>query len=363
MILRGFIKKEVIQALRDAHLRMTIVVMPVLQLLLFGYALTNDVKNIHLDVYAQPNDVIVQEIYDQAMASGWFVPVRVHDSDPYEAIRSGHADAALVAPEHGFSRGVGRGEARIQLLINASNVLRAQAIDGFVQSIVHRVTTAKNAAPMQQPLEVSVRVLYNSTMDTTTFTVPGMLSVLLTTLIMLLTCTSIAKEKESGTFETILSAPIKRRHIILGKTIPFAVLGLLNVLIILAAARLFFNLPFRGSLAAFMFASLVFVYAGLMIGVLLSTFVKSQQQSMLCCFIFLFVTLMLSGSFFSIENMPTPLRAFSYINPLAHYTFLVRNILLKGGDLFYLLAYSSAMFVVGSAIAWVAFKRFHITLN
>lgn len=363
MILRGFIRKEIIQALRDARLRVTIIVMPVIQLLLFGYALNNDVKNIHIAMYAQPHDVVMQEIYDNTIASKWFVPVAVHDDDPYEAIRSGHADVVLVPPPGGFDRSIGRGEGKLQVLINATNVLRAQAIEGFVQSIIHTTVYANQESIPPSPLNVSVRVLYNSTMDTTTFTVPGMMAVLLTILVMMLTCTSIAKEKESGTFETILSAPIKRRHIILGKTIPFALLGLLNVFIILFAARMFFDLPFRGSLIAFSVASLFFVYAGLMCGIWLSTFVKNQQQSMLCCFIFLFVMLMLSGSFFPVENMPYILRACSYINPVAHYTFLIRNILLKGGDIFYLIGYCSAMFVVGSLIAAMAFKRFHITLN
>lgn len=360
MILRGFIRKEIIQALRDVRLRMMIVLMPVMQLLLFGYALTNEVRNVRLAVYAEPHDVLMQEIYDHAIASHWFIPVKKQQTDPYAAIQSGAADAVLIAPQKGLTQQAGRNEGKVQLLINATNVLRARAVEMYLQQIVQQTCSKE---PQRSPLQVSVRILYNSTMETSTFTVPGMMSVLLTVLVMLLTCTSIAKEKETGTFETILSAPIRRRDIILGKTIPFALVGIFNVLIILFAARVFFNLPFRGSFIAFGIASLFFVYAALMIGILLSTFVKNQQQAMLCCFIVLFVALMLSGSFFPIENMPFALRGLSYINPLAHYTFLVRNILLKGGDIMYLLSYCAAMFGVGSVIAFFAFKRFHITLN
>lgn len=362
MILRGFIKKEIIQALRDPRLKIMILLSPLIQLLLFGYALTNEVKNIRLAVYNQPHDVVVQEIYDHAMATKWFIPAKVKTLNPIDEIQYGHADAVLIAPEGGISRMMERKDGKLQLLINASNVLRAQAVDIYMQQIVRSICQKEQLMP-PIPLKVSVRMLYNPSMDSATFTIPGIITVLLTTLVIMLTCTSIAKEKESGTFETILSAPIRRKHIILGKTIPFALVGMLNVVIILIAARLFFGLPFRGSIFAFSIASLCYIYASLMLGIWLSTFVNNQQQSMLCCFIFLFMALMLSGAFFSVENMPWVLRMMSYINPLAHYTFLVRNILLKGGDWMYLLMYCSAILCVGSFIAWRAFKRFRITLS
>lgn len=372
MILRGFIKKEIIQALRDPHLAVMILLAPLFQLLLFGYALTNEVKNLRLAIYNPPSDVVAQEIYDHALATKWFIPAREQTKDPIEDIQMGRADAVIVAPDAGISTRMQRPEGNLQLLVNASNVLRAQAMDVYMQRIVQTVTqttlkqdpttTALKGVP-SSPLTVSVRMLYNPSMDSMTFTVPGLVAALLTTLVIVLTCTSIAKEKESGTFETILSAPIHRRQIILGKTIPFVLVGILNVVIVLVASCLFFHLPFRGSLIGFGIASLCFLYTAVMTGILMSTFVENQQQSMLCGFIVLFVAMLLSGAFFSIENMPAPLRMLSYVNPLAHYTFLVRNIMLKGGDGMYLLMYCSALLGVGSVIAFFSFKRFKITLG
>lgn len=372
MILRGFIKKEIIQALRDPRLAVMILLAPLLQLLLFGYALTNEVKNLRLAIHNPPQDVVAQEIYDHAIATKWFIPAKEQTRDPVEDIQMGRADVVLVTPDAGISTRMQRPEGKLQLLVNASNVLRAQAADIYMQRIIQSVTqttlkqdptTAALKGIPSSPLTVSVRMLYNPSMDSMTFTVPGLVAALMTVLVIVLTCTSIAKEKESGTFETILSAPIRRKHIILGKTVPFVLIGVLNVTIVLIASCLFFHLPFRGSLIGFAIASLCFLYAAVMAGILMSTFVENQQQSMLCGFIVLFMAMLLSGAFFSIENMPWPLRMLSYINPVAHYTFLVRNIMLKGGDGLYLLMYCSALIGVGSVIAFFSFKRFKTTLG
>lgn len=361
-VLRGFIKKEIIQTLRDPRLRVMIFLSSLLQLLLFGYALTNEVKNIRLALYNPPKDVLAQEIFDHAIASKSFVPVRKQVAEPLDAIQRDEADAVLVVSDEPVTRGVGQGRGQIQLLINASNVLRAQAADVYLQRIALGVAHQKSPS-LAAPLQVSVRMLYNPSMDSAFFTIPGIVAILLTINVLLLTCTSIAKEKESGTFETILSAPIQRKQIILGKTVPFALVGIINMLIILAASRFFFGLPFRGSALALTVATACYIVTSLMLGIWLSTFVQNQQQSMLCCFIFFFVTMMLSGAFFSVDNMPWVLRAISHLNPLAHFTFLVRNILLKGGDVLFVVRYCAAILGIGGIVAFFAFKRFRLTLS
>jgi ABC-2 type transport system permease protein len=359
MILIGFIKKELIQTLRDPRLGAMVLVAPVLQILLFGFALTNDVINIRLGAYFSPNDVVALDIYNAAIASKRFLPVNVSDVKPEKAIQNGIADAILVAPSGGLTRAAGNGNGEIQLLIDASNVLRAVAIEGFMQNITQR--TCNNLAT--NPLKIIVRTLYNPTLETTTFTVPGVMAMLLMVLVMILTSTSIAKEKESGTFETIIAAPIKRTHIILGKTIPFALVGLFNVFVILISGIFLFQLPFKGTFCVFLLENILFVTCAVMFGILMSTFVKNQQQSMLCSFIVIFILMMLSGSFFPVENMPSLLRFFAFINPMAHHTFLIRNILLKGGEPVFVTIHMLAIFLANIVVAFLAFKRFKITLN
>ncbi|MDR0632534.1 MAG: ABC transporter permease [Holosporales bacterium] len=361
MILRGFIKKEIIQTLRDPRLGVMVLIMPVLQILLFGYALTNDVINIKLGGYFQPSDVVAQDIYKAAVASQWFLPIDVAGTPPEQAILSGKVDAVIIAPEGGVTKTVGRNEGKMQLLVNATNVLRAVAIDGYIQNIAWKVCSADGGR--QSPVNVVMRSLYNPTLETSTFIVPGLMAMILTVLVMILTCTSIAKEKESGTFETIISAPIKRRSIILGKTIPFALVGLFNTFVVLIAGLCFFDLPFRGSFLIFLVENLFFVVCAVLLGILMSTFVKNQQQAMLCSFIVIFVLMMLSGSFFPIDNIPIWLRWFAYANPMAHHTLLIRNILLKGGDIAYVVQHCLAILAATSVIALCAFSRFRITLN
>jgi ABC-2 type transport system permease protein len=359
MILRGFIKKEITQTLRDPRLGLMVLIAPVFQILLFGFAITNDVININLGAYFQPNDVAVRDIYNAALASKRFHGVDISKTSPDKAIQCGIADAVIIAPKYGLTRGIGRGDGELQLLINSTNVIRAVAIDGYMQSIIHKIY-GPNIDP---PFKIIMRTLYNPTLETTTFIVPGIMGMILMVLVMVLASTSIAKEKESGTFETIISAPIKRKYIILGKTIPFALVGLFNTFVILISGIFFFNLPFRGNFIVFLLENLFFVVCAVMFGILLSTFVKNQQQSMLCSFMVIFVLMMLSGSFFPIENMPLWLRVIAYCNPMAHHTFLVRNILLKGGDPMYLIQHIAAILVSTIAIALYAFKRFKITLS
>jgi ABC-2 type transport system permease protein len=364
-MLGGFIKKEILQTLRDPRLRLSLIVMPVLQLLLFGYALTNEVKNIRLAAYMQPNDPVAQNIYDRAIATKWFIPAKKQSLRPLDTVQNGQADAVIVIPETGITNAVGKsGGGKIQLLISAANVLKAQAIDVYMKQIVQKVVDEMMGGneAARPPLNVSVRMLYNPAMNSTLFTLPGIMTMLLTVLVIVLTCTAIAKEKESGTFEMILASPITRGEIIMGKTTPFAIVGVFNVFVALLAGRIFFGLPIRGGLLAFGIASLCYVYAGLMIGILLSTFVRNQQQSMMCCFMVLFMAMMMSGAFIPIENMPVVMKVFAHMNPLANFTFLSRNILLKGRDWLYILMYCSAMLGVGVVVSFIAFKRFKTSL-
>ncbi|MDR1597403.1 MAG: ABC transporter permease [Holosporales bacterium] len=359
MKLLGFIKKELIQTLRDPHLGVMILLAPVLQILLFGFALTNDVVNIRLGACFAPNDVVAADIYNAAVASKRFCRADITGYSPEGAVRAGVVDAVMVAPAKGLTRGGANKNAELQLLIDASSVVRAVSIDGFMQAIVQKV-----CAPAESPpLAIVAKILYNPQLETSTFTVPGVMATILLMLVLILTCTSIAKEKESGTFETIISAPIKRQHIILGKTVPFALVGLFNSLLILIAGRIFFNLPFRGCWWIFATEGLLFVVCSVLLGILLSTFVKNQQQSMLCCFFVMFILMMLSGAFFALDNMPAWLRWVAYANPMSHHTLLVRNILLKGGGLDYVVPHLLCILGANIVLGIAAFRRFKITLN
>jgi len=359
--IKSFIKKEFLQALRDPRMRMLIFAMPIIQLIIFGVAISTEVKNIRLGLVTNNNDYKMRSIYDHAIASGNFIPITesVNELNAFDLIKAGRADAILIAPPKGLSRAMDRSEGSAQLLIDASNVVKARSVERYIEAIMFSQVEQKRS-PL---IKFDVRVLYNPAMRSALFMVPGVMCMIVCILSIILTSMSIAKEKEMGTFEMLISSPIKRSEIIIGKTIPFFLLGLSNIPIILAAGIIIFNLPVRGSLLALGIAAAAFVFCTVCIGMLISTFASSQQQAMLGSFIFLFPAQMLAGIMFPIENMPIYLKFFAYLNPLTYFVRLARNILLKDGPWLFVLQYSGILILLSLVILIISVKRFRNTLT
>jgi ABC-2 type transport system permease protein len=353
--LLGFIRKEIRQTLRDYRMRVVLFLAPVFQLTLFGVAQSNEVRNVRLAAVYKPSDQKMQEIYQSSVSSGWFVPTEVKGNDIFEWIRSNQADAVLVAPEMGLSKGLNKGEAQLQLLINAQNVIRAQAIERYMTTIVDKVMS-KN---QKSPLEFKIRALYNPSFETSIYMVPGVMSMLVCMVAILMTSMGVARERESGTLETLLVAPIERWEIVLGKTIPYLLLGLCQIPIILLVAIVVFSVPMRGSLFLIFFTSLLFLMNTVSIGLMISTIAINQQQAMLGGFLFLFPAILLSGLMFPIESMPWIMRMIAELNPLTHFIGLLRNIMLKGGDFNYILIHCSALVILSIVCVWIALRRFN----
>jgi ABC-2 type transport system permease protein len=365
--LLGFLRKEFRQALRDPRMRVLLFVAPLIQLTLFGVALSNDVKNIRL--WAQPDsrDTVLQHVYERAVVNDWFLPAQNagdRNADPFELLRAGKIDAALIAPPGGLTRALGRGQADLQLLVNATNVIQAQTVEGYLKSIAATVIREdlKRAVPAS-PVQFDVRVLYNPTLITSHFMVPGVMCIFLCMTTLILTSMSITREKELGTFEMLISAPVSRSEVIYGKTIPYVVLGMAMVPLVLAVAVFGFDVPMRGSLVALFVAAFAFVCTTVAIGTLISTFADNQQQSMLGGFLFLFPGILLSGLMFPLENMPLVMKWVSYFDPLSHFLALLRNIMLKGGEPRFIAFHVAVLAVMAVVSVYVSFKRFHTTLQ
>lgn len=364
--LLGFIKKELIQALRDPRMKFIIFVTPIVQMTLFGVAISNEVKNIRLAAVFDSKDYVLRQVYEHAIAGGWFVPAKatgVVAQDPFELIRANDADAVLVAPPGGFTRALGRGDAKLQLLVDATNVTQAQSVEAYLQQIVQDTLAeqARLPAPVP-PIQFSVRVLFNPSLDTAIFMVPGVMTMLMVLTTLVLAMIGIVREKELGTFEMLISAPVTRSEVIFGKTLPYVVIGMINLPLILAVAMLVFHVPMRGSYLALILATLVFVCSTVAMGTLISTFCKNQQQASMGSFLFMFPAIMFSGLIFPIENMPNSVRWMSFIDPLAHYLSLLRSIMLRGGDPRTLAWHLAVLAVLALASGWASFRRLHTTL-
>ena len=354
----GFIKKEFAQTLRDPRMRLILFVAPCVQLTIFGVALSTEAKNIRLGVQGSPLDTELQEIYRDCLASKWFVAIKTSDSDPYEQIQKGDADAVMIAPAEGVSQSKERGKGEVQLLVNATNVTRAQSIERYFQAIVAK----RNTMAANSPVQFDVRVLYNPSLKSAFFLIPGEMSLLVCLITILLTSMSISKEKEVGTFETLISAPLETYEVILGKTVPFVLLGMSNVPLIMAVSILIFHLPMRGSWWLLALSAMIFVICTVGIGLMISTFAKNQQQSMMGGFLYLFPSVLLSGLVFPIENMPWGVRIFSYFNPLTYFIEILRNITLKGGELWLILFNLLILLAMGVAVISLSWNRMKTTL-
>ncbi len=362
--LLGFTRKELSQALRDPRMRGMLFVMPVLQLLLFGFALSSEIRNIRLAVVSRPGDAYTRELAERFDSSGWFKRVNPGAGDPFDWVRSGRAEAVLIAPPDGGDKDSGRGGAVYQLLIDATNAERARGVEQYARAILsaHLLARAGGASPGAPAFQFAVRTLYNPEEDTATFLVPGTLCLLLGLTALTFTGMSMAREREMGTLETLLSAPIAPVEIMLGKTVPFVILGMIQLPLVLLVSWLM-GVPIRAPLWEIAGASFVFVCTAVSIGFLIASFMKNQQQSMLGTFLILFPMIQLSGVIYPVENMPDAIRWITRVDPMRYFVVIIRHLMLKGGDLGAILPNLAALAAIGAG-AWVwAGRRFHQTLN
>jgi ABC-2 type transport system permease protein len=364
LTLKAFIKKELRQTLRDVRMRALLFGAPVIQLTIFGLALSTEIKNIKLAAFSQPNDAMFGRLAEGFYSSGWFKRAGYEPGeDPFELIASGRADAVLIAPKEGLARSAERGDGKMQLLVDASNATKARAVESYARNIIAAAAAREYGGRGEPALKFDVRVLYNPAMESSMFLVPGVMGMLVCLITIILTAMSLTREREMGTFETIVSAPLSNAEILLGKTVPYVLLGLADALLVVLAGYLIFGVPVRGPLWQLGLASLALVVTTVSIGTFISTVAKNQQQAMLGGFMFLFPAILMSGIMYPVENMPAAVIAAAYLDPLMYFVRLIRNIMLKGGDAYVLWTNLGALALMAIFAAGLAYKRFRQTLN
>lgn len=362
--IKGFIKKEFAQTLRDPRMRVLLFVAPVLQLLVLGYAISNEIKNVKLAAQYNLEDRLTAEIVQKCGQTENFNIVEGFGEDPMFLIESGKADAVLIAPPEGLAKGLQRGNGKLQLLIDASNVLRARSVEQFVQAIVMKTLQEKYTAKLSPPsIQYDIRVLYNPAMNTSYYLVPGVMALLVCLLTVIMTSMSLVRERELGTFETLVSAPVQNWEILIGKTLPYIILGMIQIIIIILVALFLFGLPMQGAWWQLLLASFIYVCATIAVGIFISTISKNQQQAMMGGFMFIFPGVLLSGLMFPVENMPKLLAFVAYLNPIKYALILLRNIMLKGGDNVVFWSNFGILALFAVLVMGLSFNRFKQTLN
>ncbi len=358
----AIVKKEIRHILRDPRTLAIVFAMPVMMVLLFGYALNMDVKHIPIGFvdYDQTPDsrALIErfsssEYFDRTVALQDIREVAGH-------IKNRSIKAALVIPKN-FSRDVEtRPTANLQLIVDGSDPTFGNATVNYSSAILSGYAIRDDLNGMSPPLDIRVRFLYNPDLEGSFFIIPGLVAVILMMICALLTSITIAREKETGTMDVLLVSPVRPVEIIIGKLIPYVVLGILDAVFILFWAKLLFAIPLRGDLGLLFALSVIFIYSALGIGLFISSVSPNQQVAMMAALVATILpSIILSGFIFPIFSMPAPIRAVTSLVPAKYYMTIIRGILLKSSTLDILWGPALFLFLLGTFFFLLAAVRFN----
>jgi ABC-2 type transport system permease protein len=362
-------QKEVVHILRDRQFLAFALGMPVVLILLFGYAVSFDIENVPIAVVDQDRTPASRQLVKAFTASDVFVVAAERESpDSVETLfRSGAAKAALVIPR-GYSRDLAKGaRTKAQILIDGADNTSASVTLGYATAVslsASRAELTKRAGPVELPLELRTRTLFNPRLKSSVFLVPGLMVIILVMIAVMLTALTIAREYERGSMEQLFATPVGRLEVILGKLTPYFAIGLLQVLLVLTIGVTLFEVPVRGSLLLLFLVSGVFLLAMLMQGLLISVLTRNQMvASMAAMFSTFLPALLLSGFVFPVENMPAFLRYLAAVLPPQYYVRALRAILLRGNGLEVVWPDLAALSGFFLALLFLAVARFKRTLG
>ncbi len=366
-LLWPMLRKEFIQMRRDRLTFALLIGIPVIQLTLFGYAIRTEVRNLPtvvLDESRSSDSRSLISVMEQTQ--NFRIAGQAHSRDEVrDWIESGRARAAIVIPPD-FQRDLKRHRtAYAQVIVEAADPLASSAaISGAALAASVRVNAILDPRSTRSPpVEVRVRPWYNPALRSSVYIVPGLIGVLLSITLLLVTSIAIARERERGTFEQLVVTPVSKTDIMLGKLLPFVAVGYIQMTSILILGRVLFNVPIRGSVLLLYVLSLGFIVANLGAGLLVSTLVETQLQAMQLSVFFLLPNILLSGFMFPLDAMPRVAQWISYALPLTYYLKILRGILLKGVGINALWHETLILIGFATALIVVSVKRFSKTVT
>lgn len=367
--IRCLVRKELSQILRDRNLVRLLLLAPLVQLLVIGFAATTDIREIRLAVRDNDHTWHSRELFRSLGASGYFKTecVTGPESDDGSLLVSGKAGLALVIPR-GFGQRLLKGQgAALQALVDgADSNFGVQGLS-YLQKAVRIFTLGLNRKSVRTPVPsvaVESRVWYNPGLVSRVYMAPAIMALLLLVTTMLVTSMALVKEREEGTMEQLIVTPLRPGEIIIGKLLPFVVVGFIELIFAMLVIRFVFLIPMRGNILTFLALSTFFILNTLGLGLFISTLVRTQQQAMLiAAFFFMMPFVLLSGFAFPIENMPEPVQRFTLLIPLRYYLEAVRGIYLKGLGWAELWPQALALSALGAGILALAVSNFKKKLD
>ncbi len=365
--------KEFTQVLRNPRMRAVVFVMPVLQVLIIGYAVNTDVRHVPLAVYDLDRTPASRDLLARFEGSGCFDVVRriQVEAEIQTVLDAGDAKAVLRI-NRGFAEDLDGGRTALaQLLLDGSDSNTASIILGYAARISadfnrtiieQRFSKAAGLRLEADPVALTWRAWFNPNLDSRNFFVPGVLAMLVAVVSIILSSMAIVREREIGTMEQIMVTPIGRLEFILGKTIPFALIGFVDVALITAIAVFWFQVPLLGNPLFLFLGTGLYLLSTLGVGLFISTVSATQQQAMMTAFFFMLPAFMLSGFVYPIANMPKVVQWFTYLNPLRYYLVIIRGVFLKGLGMEVLWPQLLALAVLGTIMLALAAGRFRKTM-
>jgi ABC-2 type transport system permease protein len=360
--------KEFIQVLRDPRMKALIFVMPVIQLIMFGYAVTTDVDHIKTAVCDLDKSPQSRALIERFTASGYFNVVDNTDRPERlgELLDRGEVIIGIQI-NHGFAEDLKSGrQAVIQSIVDGTDSNTGTVAMDYAQRITQDFSRARAepgelaqlAQPQTEPIELRSRAWFNPDLKSRYYNVPGVIAVVVLLISLLLTAMAIVREREIGTMEQLMVTPIRSFELILGKTLPFVLISFIDVLVVTAIGVSWFKVPILGSLTLLLFGAGLYLMSTIGIGLFISTVSQTQQQALMSSFFFYLPAVLLSGFMFPISNMPEPAQWLTYLNPLRYFLVIIRDIFLKGSGWDILWPQFTALAVLGTALLTISSLRF-----
>ena len=359
---RELVRKELLQVFRDPRLVRIVLVAPVVQLLAFGYAVSTDVRETRTFVVDMDNTQASRDLTATFFASGYFrrAGISGRPRDMVESIDHGRALVGVQIPR-GFEKHVADGDATVQVVLDGSNSNTATIAMGYANRIVQAWAQARMPQGVAAPIELRERAWFNPALRSRDYNVPAVIGNVLLILSLMLTALAVVRERELGTLEQLMVSPLTPGELIVGKTLPFALLCLVDLVMITTVALLWFHIPFRGSLPLLLLAGVLYLVSTLGLGLLISTFSRTQQEAVLTSFLFIMPLMLLSGFMFPVTSMPVGFQWLTIVNPVRHFLEIVRAIFLKGAGLGALWRQFLALALIGAGVLTVSAARFRKT--
>ncbi|MBI3654815.1 MAG: ABC transporter permease [Acidobacteria bacterium] len=378
--LREIIRKEFYQALREPRMRFLLFLPPLIQLLIFGYAVNLDVENSRLAWMDMDRTPASRELRSAFEGSSYFLIAATpqNEEEAQDLLDRGKI-VAVIRLRSGFGRDIVRGDVTaVQILIDGTNSNTASIVSNYAMQVVSNYavhtmgeqlaarvmagggTVVSTALP---GLASRSRVWFNTELKSRNYYVPGVVVNIITVVTLMLTAMAIVREKEIGTMEQLMVTPIRPIELIIGKTLPFALVGLWDMVLVTVAALVIFHIPFQGSGWVLLASSILFLLTTLGVGLFISTISDTQQQALMASFFFTMPAFMLSGFAFPIRNMPVMVQYLTYLNPVRYFMEIVRGIFLKGIGVSVLWPQMLALLVIGVAVLGGSALRFHKRLD